>query len=82
MTTLKERFEEKFSQGDDIGYFGFKLETRFSEVVSFFRQELLALAEEIEATLMPVSDNLGIKAHNRATNDAAALIRSKADELV
>lgn len=57
MTTLKERFEQKFPNGIRLQ----------GAVFTFFRQELLALADELEKE----QETFG-----------ASIIRSKADELV
>lgn len=70
MTTLKERFEKDFHKG-------FVSE---ESILSFFRQELLALAEEVEEQ----ATNTRLNDLERASGleDAATLIRSKANELV
>lgn len=68
-TTLKERFEKqfvrRFTHGEDVN-------TSSGELLSFFRQELLALADSVEEW------NKRDIAH---LEDAATLIRAKAHEL-
>lgn len=111
MTTLKERFEKVLPlivedynnfivEAGEIGELD--IEEIFAErLLPFFRQELLALAEEIEATKQPndpgfanteaakdygklddLADYAETAGANTALVSAAALIRSKADELV
>lgn len=85
MTTLKERFENKlggrYCNGNCELY-------HCANVKKFFRQELLALAEEVEGKKVTkwnrFDDNSENNAmtNNDALDEAAALIRSKADELV
>lgn len=81
METLKERFENKFKyfspdDGTDRG----AIDAEPSDVLSFFRQELLALAEEVFAE--KTDDGTAFKlGRNGGLYDAVKLIRSKADEL-
>lgn len=85
MSTLKERFVEKFKQSNvwksDTGYL---LEARDTDVLAFFQQELLALAEEIEkerAKYVLLETAYGKEKANGLWQ-AANLIRSKAAELI
>lgn len=92
MSTIKERFEEKFTVfSDERGWEG--CDGSPQQLLSFFHQELLTLAEEIEAKKIksPWKTALNgsqaeqiMKDHdiyNRSVMDAAALIRAKAKEL-
>lgn len=81
MTTFKERFAEKFAS-----YFN-ALDRQDNttvnvvvsgEIISFFQQELLALAEEVESLTKDPSRTIT----SYGLRDAAILIRSKADELL
>lgn len=99
MTTLKERLQNEavvLTSGDiqdmaendtDTAPFIYS-----DDALAFFRQELLALAEEVEKMKIPKptcycreytlgAHDCGITS-NEAVVDAAALIRTKADELV
>lgn len=96
MSTIKEHFAEKFK---DITHFGCPSTpevvcgTLRRDLLTFFHQELLTLAEEIEAKKIksPWKTALNgsqaeqiMKDHdiyNRSVMDAAALIRAKAKEL-
>ncbi len=72
MSTLKERFEEQFG-APKVAYM------MPSEILAFFRQELLALAEEVEHRTTLDEYNTG---KHEAILSVAALIRAKADELL
>lgn len=67
---IRERFEEKFKVIEELKNIPDTV-TVGTLVKDFFQQELLALAEEVESA-----------GRLRETKEAAALIRSKADELV
>lgn len=69
MTTLKERFEKEFESP-----WGNATE---NAIFSFFRQELLGLAQTIEREAILETDY----ERGNAMVGAAKLIRSKADEL-
>lgn len=66
MTTLKERIGKRFGAGyyEDLA-------------IAFYRQELLALAEQMENMKQPE-----IVKYNNGLAVAAALIRNRANELV
>lgn len=72
MNTLQKRLANLFDH-EDVSY---------QELQAFFRQELLALAEEVEKT-RPIAAykdyDFGVSV---GITTASALIRSKADELV
>lgn len=81
MTTLKERFEKqfvrRFTHGEDVN-------TSSGELLSFFRQELLALAESCQkhGGLGEQFSQDEADAYDMARAEMIALIRSKAEELV
>lgn len=79
MTTLKERFDLEVERGE------FYLPTSngradFPAIKKFFRQELLALAEEVEKLKEPGRYSY-VAGFNQSLSDVANLIRSKANEL-
>lgn len=71
MTTLKERFELKFGHSWKEGAFAKCMfeSAKPRDILSFFRAELLTLAEEVH------------NMENNGVEDAATLIRSKANEI-
>lgn len=86
MNTLKERFEKQFPEWRNKN-------AQALHVLAFFQQELLALAEEVSQRkrelYMPEEINDGLDmaiahttlVHNQAIEAAAALIRSRTNEL-
>lgn len=85
MTTLKERFETKFANAGVIGdrKLAEYLPDTYAALQSFFRQELLALAEEVQNYNQSKRNENGFYQEGRdaATEVAVIRIRSKADEL-
>lgn len=90
MTTLRERFEEFFTPANFIRL---SQKTKYGpaqeEVIAFFRQELLALAEEIN--IMPWKPEFADEQKEALAKrsplyvmglgEAVTLIRARADEL-
>lgn len=72
MTTSKERFDTSF--GKVLPQMGVE-PSQISSLLSFFRQELLALAEEVEI-LISKRDKIYY-----GLSDAATIIRNRAREL-